>query len=131
PKKPMVSLMVNVAWGNEYLDKILEVMEEENVHATFFLDGSWTKKNSDMAELIGEKGHEIGSHAYSHPDMKTLPPAKIRSELEKTNALIEATLHIKPKLFTPPSGSYGRQTIPTADELGLKTIMWTADTLDW
>ena len=38
--------------------------------ATFFFDGSWVKKNPDLAMMIKEEGHEIGNHAYRHPDMK-------------------------------------------------------------
>lgn len=131
PKKPMVSLMVNVAWGNEFLEKILKVMEKENVHATFFLDGSWVKKNPDLAKRIIEGGHEIGNHAYSHPDLKQSSPTKTRSQLQKTQDVIDATLDIKPKLFAPPSGSFNSQTVKIADDLHMKTILWTLDTIDW
>ncbi|WP_339063220.1 polysaccharide deacetylase family protein [Tepidibacillus marianensis] len=44
PQKPMVSLMINVAWGTEYLDSILRTLETEQVKTTFFLDGSWVEK---------------------------------------------------------------------------------------
>lgn len=131
PNKPMVSLMVNVAWGNEYLSEILKVMKAEHVHATFFLDGSWVKKNPDFVKMIAEQGHEIGNHAYSHPDMKAMSAATIRSEIQKTNTVIRATLGRTPKLFAPPSGSYGPQVVNIADNLGMKTILWTADTVDW
>ncbi|HEX7065338.1 MAG TPA: polysaccharide deacetylase family protein [Bacillales bacterium] len=131
PHKPMVGLMVNVAWGNEYIPKMLKIMEQEDVHATFFLDGSWVKKNPDLAEMIAEEGHEIGNHAYSHPDMKTLSGTAIQRELQRTNTVIRATLDMTPELFAPPSGSYGPQVVKIADNLGMKTIMWTVDTVDW
>lgn len=131
PKKPMVSLMVNVAWGNKELEEILDIMAAENVHATFFLDGSWVKKNPDLAERIVEGGHEIGNHAYSHPDLKQSSSDATRSQLQKTRNVIEATLDMKPQLFAPPSGSFNAQTVKIADQLHMKTILWTLDTVDW
>ena len=70
PEKPMVALLINVAWGNEYIPKILKTLNDHEAKATFFLDGSWGKKNPDLALMIYEEGHEIGNHAYSHPDLK-------------------------------------------------------------
>ena len=52
-------------------------------------------------------------------------------ELKKTNDVIEATLGIKPIWFAPPSGSFNQETILVANELGMKTILWTIDTVDW
>jgi probable sporulation protein (polysaccharide deacetylase family) len=131
PNKPMVSLMVNVAWGNEYLPKILKILKQEHAHATFFLDGSWVKKNPDLAKMIAEAGNEIGNHAYSHPNLKTTAPAATRQQLEKTNAVIRSTLDLKPKVFAPPSGYYNDQTVKVASQLGMKTLLWTVDTIDW
>ncbi|MBU9714504.1 polysaccharide deacetylase family protein [Evansella tamaricis] len=131
PDKPMVSLMVNVAWGNEFLPDILKVMKEHNVKSTFFLDGSWVKNNPNLAKMIVEEGHEIGNHAYSHPDMKSLSRDRIVEELEKTNHIIEATLDHTPEWFAPPSGSFRQEVVDTARELGMYTVLWTVDTVDW
>ncbi|WP_349410545.1 polysaccharide deacetylase family protein [Pseudalkalibacillus sp. SCS-8] len=131
PEKPMVTFLVNVAWGNEYLPEILETMKKHNVHTTFFLDGSWVKKNQDMAKIIYEEGHEIGNHAYSHPDMKQLSRARINEEIKKTNDIIESTLDVTPKWFAPPSGSYRMEVVEIADALEMKTILWSVDTVDW
>ncbi len=60
PDKPVVSLLINVAWGNEYLQDILATLKEQHVKATFFLEGRWTKNNPELAKMIVEEGHEIG-----------------------------------------------------------------------
>ncbi|CAI9394367.1 polysaccharide deacetylase family protein [Heyndrickxia sporothermodurans] len=104
PEKPMVALLINVAWGNEYIPTILTTLKESKVKATFFFDGSWVKKNPDLAKMIYREGHEIGNHAYSHLDLKKRSKSDTIQELEKTNALIEETIGIKPKWFAPPSG---------------------------
>ena len=131
PQKPMVAFLINVAWGNEYIPGILKVLNEHQTKATFFFDGSWVKKNPDLAKMIKEAGHEIGNHAYSHPDLKQRSVAQTTEELKKTNDVIKATLGITPIWFAPPSGSFNEATIQVADQLDMKTILWTVDTVDW
>ncbi|NHN28331.1 polysaccharide deacetylase family protein [Paenibacillus agricola] len=131
PMKPMVALMINVAWGNEFLPKILEVLEEEQVHATFFFDGSWLKGNIPTALLIKEKGHELSNHAYSHKDMSKLSRAQAYAEISKTEKLLKEELGVDNKLFAPPSGDFNQATVDIAGEMNLTTILWTLDTVDW
>lgn len=131
PEKSMVTLLINVAWGNEYLPSMLKIMNEHNVKSTFFLDGSWVKNNPKLAKMIIEEGHEIGNHAYSHPDLKKLTNARISEELRKTNEVIKATLDVTPKWFAPPSGSYRQDVVEIADQMNMGTIMWSVDTVDW
>ncbi|WML39101.1 polysaccharide deacetylase family protein [Neobacillus sp. OS1-2] len=131
PEKPMVSFIINVAWGNEYLSEILATLKKHNVSASFFLEGNWVKKNPDLAKMIVSAGHEVGNHSYSHPDMKQLTAEKAREQMIKTNEIIEAATGEKCVWFAPPSGSYRDETIKVAADLNLKTVMWTVDTVDW
>lgn len=131
PEKPMVALLINVAWGNEFIPQILKTLNKYQVKATFFFDGSWVKKNPDLAMMISKENHEIGNHAYSHPDLKHLSQNETMNELKKTNDVIEETLGIKPKWFAPPSGSFYQETVNVAHQLDMKTILWTVDTVDW
>ena len=131
PQKPMVAFLINVAWGNEYIPGILKVLNDHQIKATFFFDGSWVKKNPDLAKTIKDAGHEIGNHAYSHPNLQQRSEAETMEELKKTNDVIQATLGITPKWFAPPSGSFNKVTIQVADRLDMKTILWTVDTVDW
>ncbi|OXM84719.1 polysaccharide deacetylase family protein [Paenibacillus rigui] len=131
PNKPMVSLMINVAWGNEFLPKMLEVLEKEQVHATFFFDGSWLKKNIPTAQLIKEKGHELSNHAYSHKNMSELSRSQATAEISKTQQLLEKELGVQNTLFAPPSGDFNQSTVDIAHELKLRTVLWTLDTVDW
>ncbi|MFZ7943735.1 polysaccharide deacetylase family protein [Neobacillus sp. 19] len=131
PEKPMVSFIINVAWGNEYLSDMLATLKNHNVSASFFLEGNWVKKNPDLAKMIVSAGHEVGNHSYSHPDMKQLTASRAREEMIKTNEIIEAATGKKCTWFAPPSGSYRDETITIAAELNMKTVMWTVDTVDW
>ncbi len=131
PKKPMVALMINVAWGNEFLPVMLETLKRENVHATFFFDGSWLKQNIELARQIGSLGHELSNHAYSHKNMSQLSRQKAIEEISRTQSLLEKELGVSNKLFAPPSGDFDQETVQIAAGLKLKTILWTLDTVDW
>lgn len=131
PDKPMVGFIINVAWGNEYLPDMLATLKKHNIQASFFLEGRWVKENPDLAKMISEAGHEIGNHSYTHPDMKNLSAAEIKNQLQKTNDVIEATTGHVPKWFGPPSGSYRDEVVKIADIMGLGTIIWSVDTIDW
>ncbi|PAE43428.1 polysaccharide deacetylase family protein [Bacillus sp. 7884-1] len=131
PDKPMVSFIINVAWGNEYLPEILAALKKHQVKASFFLEGRWVKNNPELAKMIVSAGHEVGNHSYTHPDMKRISAAQIREQLNKTNEVIEAATGKKSIWFAPPSGSYRDETVTIAAEFKMKTVMWTVDTIDW
>ncbi|MGX1264596.1 putative sporulation protein (polysaccharide deacetylase family) [Rossellomorea marisflavi] len=131
PDKPMAAFIINVAWGNEYIPDMLETLKKHQVYATFFLEGRWVKNNPKLARMIVEAGHEVGNHSYSHPDMKSLQTSKVRDELKRTNDIIEVTTGEKVKWFAPPSGSYRDEVVEIADEMDMRTIMWSVDTIDW
>ncbi|RXZ77279.1 hypothetical protein EBB07_31925 [Paenibacillaceae bacterium] len=131
PNKPMVALMINVAWGNEFLEPMLKVLKDEQVKATFFLDGSWLKKNADLARQIQAEGHEMSNHAYSHPDMSTLGRTEAYQQIARTEQLLKQELKVDNIWFAPPSGDYNQTTVEVAADQGLKTVLWTLDTLDW
>ncbi|NGP44083.1 polysaccharide deacetylase family protein [Bacillaceae bacterium SIJ1] len=131
PDKPMVAFIVNVAWGNEYIPDILQILREEGLRVSFFLEGRWTKENMELARMIAQDGHSIGNHSYSHPQMERLSLEAARQEISKTNEVIEAVLGNKPQWFGPPSGGYNDLTIQAAAEENMRTVLWSVDTIDW
>jgi probable sporulation protein (polysaccharide deacetylase family) len=131
PGKKEIALMVNVAWGTEYLPEMLMLFQQHHVKATFFLDGKWAAENPELASRIVREGHEVGNHAYNHPDMAKLGRESAQKILAKTNRLIHNATGKMPVLFAPPGGSYRQETVEAAHRLGMKTILWTLDTVDW
>ncbi len=129
-QKPMIAFMVNVAWGNEYIPSIRKTLQDEQVKATFFLDGSWLKKNKDIAEQLLKDGHELSNHAYSHKMMSQLSRSQASEEIRKTEELLKE-LGVNNRLFAPPSGDYDEETVQIAREFKLYTVLWTLDTVDW
>ncbi|MNH94010.1 Peptidoglycan-N-acetylglucosamine deacetylase [compost metagenome] len=131
PNKKMVSFMINVAWGNEYIIPMLDTLDAAKVKATFFLDGSWLKKNPELAKEIQRRGHQMENHAYSHPNMSQLSESRAILEISKTKDLLKETLGVDNKWFAPPSGDFNQKTVQIAAGQGLRTVLWTLDTVDW
>ena len=125
------SLMFNVYWGTEYIEDILEILDNFNVKCTFFVGGTWAEKNQSVLEQISTRGHEIGNHGYFHKDHDKLDYNGNYEEINANHSLIKSLLDIDMNLFAPPSGAYNKTTIDVADSLGYKTIMWSKDTIDW
>ena len=128
---PRISFIVNVAWGNEYLIDLMELLNNKNISLTFFLEGRWVEQYPELARMIKASNHVIGNHAYSHQDMTTLTIDEIRMEITKTNEIIHKILGEKPKYFTPPYGYIDTRVIDIAAEHDMFTILWSLDTLDW
>lgn len=126
-----VSIMINVYWGNEHLEKMLEILKKHNVKTTFFVGGSWVLENQELLKKIKDDGHEIGSHGYAHKDHSKLDYNSNLIEIQKCHGVVKDVANIEMELFAPPSGAYNKSTIKAATDLGYKTIMWTRDTIDW
>lgn len=129
--KSEMALTINVAWGQEYIPKMLQVLKEKEVKATFFFIGSWVKKFPELTEKVAEAGHEIGNHGYRHAHPNRLSRQELTDLVKKNEKLLKKVTGKKTDLFAPPYGEYNDKVVKIVDELGYKTILWTADTIDW
>lgn len=126
-----VSLMVNVYWGNEYLEDMLETFKENDIKTTFFVGGSWAVKYPELLMKIYKDGHEIGNHGFNHKDHDKLSYAQNQTEIHSAHKVVKEYTGLDMKLFAPPSGAFSNTTIEVAKNLGYDTIMWSKDTIDW
>ena len=126
-----VAISFDCAWGVDYTDKLLEIMMDNDVHCTFFMVEFWVKKHPDYVKKIYDSGHEIGTHSSTHPYMSKLDKVAIEKELKSSTSAIENIIDKKVDLFRAPYGDYDDLLIETAQNLGLYTIQWDVDSLDW
>ena len=126
-----VSLMFNVYWGTDEVYRVLDTLSAHNAKATFFIGGCWADDNTDCLRAIYESGHELGNHGYFHKDHKKLNLVQNRKEINACNEFIKLATGYTPNLFAPPSGAYGNDTLTVCKELGMKTVLWSRDTIDW
>ena len=126
-----IAISFDCAWGVDYTDKLLSIMEEQKVKCTFFAVEFWSKKHPDYLKKISDYGHEIGTHSATHPYMSKLDKSTIVKELTTSVQAIESVTGKKVEVFRPPYGDYDDLLIETAHELKLFTIQWDVDSLDW
>lgn len=127
----VVAISFDAAWGADKTEKIMEILQEYNANATFFLVGFWVENYPEIAKKIHENGFEIGTHSNTHPDMVKLDGEQMKLELETSAKIIKDTTGVEVELFRPPFGSYNNTLLDTAESLNLKTIQWDVDSLDW
>ena len=126
-----LSISFDCAWGVEYTDTILEALDKNEVHCTFFAVEFWVKKYPEYAKKIVEAGHELGTHSKTHPYMSKLSSTQIDEELSSSCAAIQEATGVRPTLFRAPYGDYNNLLIERAQANGLYTIQWDVDSLDW
>ena len=130
-----ISLTFDVNWAeNDYLYEILDLLDKNNVKATFFIMGKWViypEGNREKLIEIHKRGHEIGNHSYVHPDFKNIGKERIIEEVKKTEEIIEKEVGVKTNLFRFPSGSYSQESLSVIHGLQYKSIQWDIDSVDW
>lgn len=126
-----VSLMINVYWGTDEVFAMLDVLDEYEAKATFFIGGSWADDNVTCVREIAARGHEIGSHGYFHLAHDKLDYDGNVREIAASVEFLSLVIDKPIALFAPPSGAYSDSTVEAAESMGLKTILWSKDTVDW
>lgn len=129
--QPKVAFACNVFWGEEYLPDMLDTLERHNIKATFFIGGSWAKRNPEMLKLIAARGHELGNHTYSHPHPNALTKEQNKEQILRAETLVNEYTGVKTVLYAPPYGEFNGTVLAAAADLGYTTIMWSIDTVDW
>lgn len=126
-----VCLMINVYWGDDFIQPMLDIFKENNIQTTFFVGGVWASKNQVMLEKILNDGHELGNHGYYHKDQDKISYDANFQEINQNHQIVKNLVNYEMNLFAPPSGAYNDLTLEAAENLGYRTIMWTKDTIDW
>jgi len=129
--KKQVSISFDAAWGADDTALLLQILEEKDVRATFFLCGYWTEKYPEEVKAIHAAGHDIGNHGDTHAHGAQLNLEQNKRELQGAHDKIKALLGIDMNLFRPPFGEYNNVVIEAAEALGYYTIQWDIDSLDW
>ena len=118
--------------------RILDVLKQENVPATFFIIGEYGQANPDLLRRIVNEGHDIGNHTYTHPNLGESSGGITDLELNATQRLVEAVTGRSTRLFRPPFFGDAEATSPDeiepvlrAQEHGYLTVGLHIDPDDW
>ncbi|NTW29017.1 MAG: polysaccharide deacetylase family protein [Coriobacteriia bacterium] len=112
-------------------DKILDILAQKQVHATFFMVGTYVQKSPGLALRVAAEGNQIGNHTSGHPDLSKQPAAAIQSQLVGGQQAIENATGVHATAFRPPYRGVNATVRQQAAALGLSVVLWDVDTLDW
>jgi peptidoglycan/xylan/chitin deacetylase (PgdA/CDA1 family) len=111
--------------------RLLEILSEHDVQATFFLLGGRAEAEPELVRRIAGAGHTIGNHSWSHPNLARSGASRVREELERTTNTLEQLTGMPVGFFRPPFGARRPVVFRIARELGLRLVLWNAMTSDW
>jgi peptidoglycan/xylan/chitin deacetylase (PgdA/CDA1 family) len=116
---------------DEKTPDILDLLDEHQALATFFVLGRQVEGREDVLKRAVESGHELGNHSFSHPRFAELQPGEIEEELVRTSNAIQKAVGLRPRLMRPPYGLGMDRAAPVARRLGLKPVLWSINPKDW
>jgi peptidoglycan/xylan/chitin deacetylase (PgdA/CDA1 family) len=110
--------------------RLLQILAEYNVKATFFVVGQQVIRYPEIARQIVDQGHEIGVHTWSHSGLTTMSTDSIVGELHYTIQAIQHATGIRARYFRPPFGDHDDRVRAIAMAMGLTNVMWNYDSYD-
>jgi len=114
-----------------YTAQLLDILDQHGAKATFFLIGSKVSAQADVLRRMHARGHQLGNHSWSHPELPKLPVDQIAGEIDRTNDAIKQATGITPAILRPPYGAVNGAVLEQLRLRGMSSILWSVDTRDW
>lgn len=131
PRQKILALTFDDGPHPQYTPRLLEILDKEQVKATFFVIGKMVERNPDLARAIVAGGHTLGNHTFSHVTLTKIPLLDIATEYQANNDVVQRVTGVKMRFCRPPGGDYDSHVIDAANALGLTTVLWTDDPGDY
>ncbi len=110
---------------------LLDILDQYGAKATFFLIGSKVSGQASIVRSIQARGHQLGNHSWSHPELPKLPVDQIAGEVDRTNEAIRQATGVTPAILRPPYGAVNGAILEQLRLRGMSSILWSVDTRDW
>jgi len=124
-----IALTFDVAWGNDDLEEILDVLSEHEAKATFFVTGDWARRYPDGVKAIIANGHDVQNHSDTHPHVAKLSAEEIIADAAKCSNEIKSITGKETNYYRLPYGEYNNTVIESLSDY--QVIQWDVDSLDW
>lgn len=129
--RPWVALTFDDGPSPDYTPRILDILKEHNVPATFFMVGAHVEAYPEIARRVVEEGHEVGNHTWSHLNVPTASTPRLYDEMIRTTWTIADVTGAYPQFVRPPRGLYDGRFGRMANVLGQRMVLWTLSSRDW
>lgn len=112
-------------------EKVLDILKQYRVQATFFCIGNRVNERRDVLRRIHSEGHVIGNHTYWHGSTFDLLPAdKVEKEMADTDDAIKAAVGVIPKFFRPPYGVTNPMIAKAVKKRNYTVVGWSIRSFD-
>ena len=111
--------------------EILDILEEYDVKATFFVVGYNASYYPDLVKAEADAGHEVGNHTFSHANLREASYEELCREISGTERLIYENTEFRTRLLRPPEGIYSTMVCDAAEDFDYTIVLWSIDTRDW
>lgn len=111
--------------------KILDILNENNVKASFFFIGNQIDSVSNIVKIADAEGHLVLNHSFTHPQLTKKSDSEIQNELLNTENKIFQLIGKRPAIIRPPYGDLSQETVTSITQNNYKMVQWSIDTLDW
>lgn len=129
PKDKAVALTFDDGPSRDNDGTILETLQANGAHATFFVLGNRARVDGDIMQMITGAGCEIASHSWDHPQLSKLKWKKVKSQIDRTDKIVAKLLNgYEISLLRPPYGSISKTM---RKKIKKPMILWSLDTEDW
>lgn len=130
-EKKLIALTFDDGPYPPYTEKLLQVLEEKQVKATFFLVGENVKRHPELARKVKAAGHEIALHAGVHQDLLKLNSEALQANIALGKTILKEELGVEPRFMRPPHGFKDWQVIAAIKANGLQAMNWSIIPRDW
>jgi len=129
--RPEVALTFDDGPHPETTRRVLAILREHGVTATFFVLGEKARAHPDVVREIVQAGHGLGLHGYTDDRLYSLrSSARVAADLENARAALHDAAGIATALFRPPVGFVSHAVALAADRAGLTLVGFSARTRD-
>ncbi|MDY0324011.1 MAG: polysaccharide deacetylase family protein [Candidatus Carbobacillus sp.] len=129
--KNVILITVDDAPQGASTEALLDLFDQYDVKAIWFLNGIYAVKHPDLVKKIYDHGHIIGNHSWSHPKLKSLNETETEKEIVRLNDWIEQTTGERPRFFRPPFGVMTEAAKAVIAKEKMQMMNWTWGSLDW
>ena len=125
-------LTFDCGWEYENLtSKVLDILKEKNVPATFFCTLDHIKKQPELIARMIKEGHIVGNHSTTHPSFASISRTKMKNEIEQTENYLRENFGYCAKVFRFPAGEYNESALDLVSSLGYMSVFWSVAYNDW